>query len=102
MQNPLIYLHKQMISECNTVRPTSPGVSTTLMPGVVINIARESMADYLQMRAAQLAALNHLITSGDFENWSATIKADAKWLAASLASEVSSAASNVTFRENLG
>jgi hypothetical protein len=68
------------------------------MPGVVISVTSESMADYLQMRAAQLAALNHLLMSADFENWSATIKADAKWLAASLASEVSSVASSVTFR----
>lgn len=73
----------------------------SVFPGVAMNIALESHADYLEMRAAQLSALNHLLTSGDFEAWNSTIKADAKWLAASLAAEVSQLVTVVTFGENL-
>jgi len=71
------------------------------MPGVDVVVAKESLGDYLESRAAQLAALNHLLTSGDFEGWDGTIKSDAKWLAASLASEVAKLASVVTIGENL-
>jgi hypothetical protein len=69
----------------------------TVMPGVHINVSKGSTLEYLQMRAAQLSALNHLLTSGDFDGWSQAIQSDAKWLAASLAAEVSQLASVVTF-----
>ncbi|SDH05483.1 MULTISPECIES: hypothetical protein [unclassified Duganella] len=80
---------------------TAATFTLTAMPGVEIVIAKESLTDYLEARAAQLAALNHLLMSGDFEGWDENIKSDAKWLAASLATEVSKLASVVTFRENL-
>ncbi|MGO4379720.1 hypothetical protein AB4Z19_15700 [Pseudoduganella sp. RAF19] len=86
----------------NTI-PSQPIASFTIsvMPGVDIVVAKESIGDYLETRAAQLAALNHLLMSGDFEGWDENIKSDAKWLAASLASEVAKLASVVTIRENL-
>lgn len=64
-------------------------------------IEQNSVIEHLQKRASQLSALNYLLTSGDFEGWDETIKADAKWLAASLATEVSQLAANVTIGENL-
>lgn len=73
----------------------------SLMPGISITLGKESVGSYLEMRAAQLSALNHLFMSADFEAWNDTIKSDAKWLAASLAAEVSQLVSVVTFRENL-
>lgn len=70
-----------------------------IAPGVEVLVLPDSALDYLQMRAAQLSALNHLLTSADFESWEETIKADAKWLAATLASEVSQLATSVTIGE---
>lgn len=72
----------------------------TLFPGVELVVTPEGTADYLEMRTAQLSSLNHLLTSGDFEGWDDTIKADAKWLAATLAAEVSKLVSVVTFGDN--
>lgn len=84
----------------NNTCATDSASTISVFPGVQVSLNRESHADYLEMRAAQLSALNHLLTSGDFEAWDLTIKADAKWLAATLASEVSQLVSVVTFGEN--
>ena len=74
----------------NTIPSTSEATVTySLMPGVDVVVAKESIVDLLQARAAQLAALNHLLTSPEFEGWNDEIKSDAKWLGASLAAEVS-------------
>ena len=70
-------------------------------PGVKVTVSRDALGDYLQNRSAQLSALNHLLMSPDFDSWDETIRSDAKWLAANLASEVSQLVSIVTFRENL-
>lgn len=80
---------------------TVPSITVSVAPGVEIVISREGVADYLEMRASQLSALNHLLMSGDFEGWEDNIKSDAKWLAASLASEVAKLASVVRIGENL-
>lgn len=82
----------------NTIadQPKEAGTAS-VFPGVHLVVDKEHAVDYLQMRAAQLSALNHLLTSGDFDGWSQTIQGDAKWLAASLASEVSQLLSVVTF-----
>lgn len=56
--------------------------------GVQISVTEGAGLDYLELRAAQLAAINHLMTAGEFEGWSETIKSDAKSLAATLAAEV--------------
>ncbi len=74
--------------------------SASVFPGVQIVVTKDAGIDYLEMRAAHLSALNHLLTSGDFEAWDHTIKSDAKWLAATLAAEVSQLVSVVTFGEN--
>lgn len=76
-------------------------ITYSVFPGVEVTVAKESLPDYLETRAAQLAALNHLLMSGDFEGWDETIKSDAKWLAASLSTEVAKLATLVTIRENL-
>lgn len=70
-------------------------------PGVTVALSTDAGPDYLAMRAAQLSALNHVLTSGDFAAWSDTIQADAKWLAATLAEEVSLLVKSVTIRDNL-
>ena len=75
--------------------PNEETGTATLFPGVQLVVAKESALDYLQMRAAQLSALNHLLTSGDFEAWDQTIRSDAQWLAATLAAEVSQLVSAV-------
>ncbi|MYM37241.1 hypothetical protein GTP38_23220 [Duganella sp. FT94W] len=77
-------------------------ISLSVRPGVVVIVSAEVCSDYLEMKAAQLSALNHLLTGGDFDAWNETIKADAHWLAASLAEEVSQLVQSVTFGENLG
>lgn len=71
--------------------------TASVFPGVQVVVAKDSAIEYLQMRTAQLSALNHLLTSGDFDGWDHTIKSDAKWLAATLAAEVSQLMSVVTF-----
>ena len=84
----------------NIIGQATPSSSKLLIaPGVEVFVSKDSTLDYLQMRAAQLSALNHLLTSADFESWDDTIKADAKWLAATLASEVSQLATVVTIGE---
>lgn len=86
---------------CNTTSCTcNNSLLIETLPGVRILVDHESKADYLEMRAAQLSALNHLMTSADFGSWNGTIQADTKWLAASLAAEVSSLVRAVTFGEN--
>jgi hypothetical protein len=47
------------------------------------------MPDHLSMRAAQLAALTAAMSQGAFLNMSADIQANLRWLASSLAGEVS-------------
>lgn len=84
------------IDNTKTTQGEDTGI-VTVMPGVQLHVAKGSALEYLQMRAAQLSALNHLLTSGDFDGWNQTIQADAKWLAASIAAEVSQLASVVTF-----
>jgi hypothetical protein len=87
---------------CNTTTCTcNNSLLIETLPGVRILVDQDSKADYLEMRAAQLSALNHLMTSADFCSWDATIQADAKWLAASLAAEVSNLVRVVTIGENL-
>jgi hypothetical protein len=84
------------IDNTETTQGENTGI-VTVMPGVGIQVSKGSALEYLQMRAAQLSALNHLLTSGDFDGWNQTIQSDAKWLAATLAAEVSQLASVVTF-----
>lgn len=76
-------------------------ISYSVLPGVEITVARDSLADYLSARAAHLASVNALMMSGDFESWDESTKSDLRWLASMLASEVSKLASVVRIRENL-
>jgi hypothetical protein len=85
----------------NTLRQNERTRTISAFPGVYTSIAESAGNDYLEMRAAQLSALNHLLTSGDFDGWDSTIQADAKWLAASLADEVKLLVQAVIFRDNL-
>lgn len=48
-----------------------------------------TMPDQLSMRAAQLAALTAAMSAGAFSNMSNDIQANLRWLASSLAEEVS-------------
>lgn len=90
-----------MQNDNNSTYSRSAPKTISLHPGVTLAVSKEHHADYVEMRAAQLAALNHLLTSGDFESWNTSIKSDAKWLAASLADEVRQLVCVVTFGENL-
>lgn len=56
--------------------------------GVKVSFSDGGATNYLEMRTAHLAALCRMLCGDDFENWSNTIKADAKWLAATLAEEI--------------
>lgn len=90
-----------MQNDNNHPGSTTGEISLSVRPGVVVTVSAEASKDFLEMKAAQLSALNHLLTSGDFEAWNENIKSDAKWLAANLAEEVSLLIQAVTFGENL-
>lgn len=84
----------------NAIGSAKREITISVFPGVQITVSTATARDYLEGKAAQLSAINHLLTSGDFEAWNETIKSDAKWLAASLADEVSQLVRIVTFGEN--
>lgn len=56
--------------------------------GQALRIA-DSMPDHLSMRVAQLAALTAALSQGAFSNLSNDIQGNLRWLASSLAEEVS-------------
>lgn len=89
------------MQKCNIASCTTACGHVSVFPGIEVIVSKEAARDYLQMRAAQLSALNHLLMSPDFDSWETGIRSDAQWLAATLAAEVSQLASVVTFSENL-
>jgi hypothetical protein len=54
-----------------------------------VSLIAGGMPDHLSMRAAQLAALTTAMSAGAFSNMSDDIQGNLRWLASSLAEEVS-------------
>jgi hypothetical protein len=54
-----------------------------------VSLIADAMPDHLSMRAAQLAALTAAMSQGAFSNMSNDIQGNLRWLASSLAEEVS-------------
>lgn len=56
--------------------------------GVQVAIGAGCAADYLCMKANQLAALSRIICDGQFDGWDESTKTNLRWLASSLADEI--------------
>lgn len=56
--------------------------------GALVSISRESVADYADMRAAHLDALNAMMRSIEFEDLNVETRHHAYWLAHTLSEEI--------------